>query len=632
MSDIFNIGLGALNAAEVGITTTGQNIANASTPGYSRQEVLQSAAQPQTASYGFLGSGVQIDSIQRVYSQFLVDQSMSAQAQSASYNTYYAQAQPVDQMLSDQTSGLQPAIQGFFSSLQSVANNPQSVPSRQAFLSSAQSLVTQINGTASTLSSIRNGINSSITSTVQTINSLASQVASLNQQILQLQSAANNNPPNDLLDQRQQLINQINQQIGVKTVTESNGNVDLYVGSGQSLVIGNQAMTLSASPDPENPSNTDIAYVLKGTSGILPSSTLTGGNLGGMLQFRNQTLDAAQNGIGQLAVVLSQTMNQQNQLGMDLNGSLGGNLFTPPASPQVLANASNTTPASALTVSISNASKLQASDYRLAYDGTNYTITRLSDNVSTTYPNTTTFPISLDGMSITVNTAPNPGESFLIRPVANGASNMSLAITDPARVAAANPVASSAGNSNIGNATISPVSISSQAALSEVSPPVVFTYDATTNSLVDNQTPSTSIPYVSGQPITYKGNMTFTVTGQPQNGDTFTLQSNAGATGDNTNALVMAGMETQNLVQGTTTFEGSFGQLVSKVGTNTSSANVNGQAQKALYQQIQNSQQSVSGVNLDEEAANLLKYQQNYQAAGKLLSISSQLFQSLLQI
>ncbi|MDE3207222.1 MAG: flagellar hook-associated protein FlgK, partial [Pseudomonadota bacterium] len=357
MSDIFNIGLGALNAAEVGITTTGQNIANASTPGYSRQEVLQSAAQPQTASYGFLGSGVQIDSIQRVYSQFLVDQSMSAQAQSASYNTYYAQAQPVDQMLSDQTSGLQPAIQGFFSSLQSVANNPQSVPSRQAFLSSAQSLVTQINGTASTLSSIRNGINSSITSTVQTINSLASQVASLNQQILQLQSAANNNPPNDLLDQRQQLINQINQQIGVKTVTESNGNVDLYVGSGQSLVIGNQAMTLSASPDPENPSNTDIAYVLKGTSGILPSSTLTGGNLGGMLQFRNQTLDAAQNGIGQLAVVLSQTMNQQNQLGMDLNGSLGGNLFTPPASPQVLANASNTTPASALTVSISNASK-----------------------------------------------------------------------------------------------------------------------------------------------------------------------------------------------------------------------------------------------------------------------------------
>ncbi|HVC50369.1 MAG TPA: flagellar hook-associated protein FlgK [Burkholderiales bacterium] len=632
MADIFSIGLGALNAAEIGITTTGQNIANASTPGYSRQEVLQSAAQPQSTSYGFLGGGVQVDSIARVYNQFLVDQSMSAQAQAASYNTYYSQAQPIDQMLSDQTSGLQPAIQGFFTSLQSVANSPQSIPARQAFLSNAQSLVSQINGAANTLTNTSNGINNSITSTIQNINSLATQVANLNQQILQLQTAANNNPPNDLLDQRQQLISQINQQIGVKTVTESNGNVDLFIGSGQSLVIGNRSMTLKAAPDPANPTNTEVAYVLNGATGVLPSSTLTGGNLGGMLQFRNQTLETAQNAIGQLAVVMSQTLNQQNQLGMDLNGNLGGNLFVPPPAPQVLANASNTTPASALTVSISNASQLQASDYRLSYDGTNYTITRLSDNTSTTYPNTTTFPISLDGMNITVNTAPNPGESFLIRPVASGASSMALAITDPAKVAAANPIATSASSANIGNATISPATITAQAALAEVTPPVVFTYNATTNALVDNQTPSTSIPYVSGQSITYKGNVTFTVTGQPQNNDTFTLQSNAGATGDNTNALAMAGMETQNLVQGTTSFEGAFGQLISLVGTNTSSANVNGQSQQALYQQIQNSQQSVSGVNLDEEAANLLKYQQNYQAAGKLLSISSQLFQSLLQI
>src|SRR5262245_129655 len=419
---IFGIGVSGLAAAQAGLLTTGHNITNANTEGYHRQYIAQSTAIPLRTGSGFFGQGVQVDTVMRAYSQFLDAQVAQSQAQSSYQSTLNAQLSQIDNLLADTSAGLSPALQDFFTALHDVAASPASVPSRQSLLSSGSALAARFNSLNARFEEARSGVNSQIAGMVTEINSYAQQIASLNARII---TARQNpaQPPNDLLDQRGALVEKLNALIGTSVVAQSDGTISVFVGNGQNLVIGQQVMKLTASPALDDPQRFEVGFVLGASSGRLDDSLLQSGSLGALLAFRTTALDPAENALGRVAIGLAQTFNDQHQLGQGLDGTPGGNFFNVPA-PTVNAKVTNTG-GLAVTATVSSVSALTTSDYRLAWDGTNYAVTRLSDNTVTTYA---TLPQTVDGITISGAGAPNAGDSFLIRPTRFAARDITLAI------------------------------------------------------------------------------------------------------------------------------------------------------------------------------------------------------------
>lgn len=640
-SSVLSIGVSALNAAQAGLVTTEHNISNVNTPGYHRQQNLQSTAIPQLTGAGFFGQGVQINSVQRVYSQFLDGQVLQAQTQSSYLSSYYAQISQIDNMLADPNAGLSPALQGFFSGVQDVATNPSSSPSRQNMLSSAQTLVSQFQSLNQRFQQIRDGVNTQITSMVSEINSYGQQIANLNAQITQAQASAQSyQPANDLLDQRQQIISELNQRVKVTTATQADGSVNVYIGNGQPLVVGQQAFTLKAQTSNEDPERVTVAYANGAGSVPIQEASLTGGTLGGLLAFRSQSLDSAQNALGRVAIGLAQTFNDQHRLGQDLNGNLGSNFFNV-ATPKVIANALNSGTAN-VAATITDVGSLTTSDYQLAFDGTNYKVTRLSDNA--VMYNNSAFPSgTIDGFNISLSSgALAAGDRFLIQPTRNGANAIGVAITNTSEIAAAAPIRAAATTSNTGTGVISSGSVNPPPPPSaSLRNSVTITFTSPTQfDVVDNTTSTTlatGVTYTSGGAISYNG-WTVQITGAPAAGDTFSVTANTGGLDDPRNALLLAQLQTANTLQknaagiATATYQSSYSQLASDVGNKTRELQITGKAQDALVSQTQQAQQSLSGVNLDEEAANLVRYQQAYQAAGKMMQVADTVFQTLLSL
>jgi len=540
-TSILSIGQSALAAAQVGLSTTGHNIANAATPGFSRQLVIQNAAQPQNFGFGFMGQGTEIAAVKRVYSEFLGSQMRTAQATKSGLDGYYAQIKQIDNLLADPASGLSPALQSFFSGIQDVASNPAAIPSRQAALSSAEALASRFQSLSGRLKEVEQGINSQITSSVSIINTYAKQIAELNDAVGRAQSASGQ-PANDLLDQRDQLILDLNKEIKATVVKQDDGHYNVFIGNGQPLVVGVKTASLTTAASLTNPERIEVAYRTAGNTFIAGESGFVGGKLGGLIEFRKQTLEPAQNSLGRVAIGLAGTFNAQHRLGFDLNGNAGGDFFTL-AAPAVNSHAGNAGTA-VISGSIADANALTTSDYSLKYDGTEYTLTRLSDNTATQFP---TLPQTVDGVTLDLASgAPATGDSFLIRPTINGATAFAVAITDPAEIAAA---------------------------------------------------------------------------------------AVTGAVGDNRNALLLAALQKANtLGNGTATYQRAYSQLVSQIGNKTRELDVSSSAAGKLLSEATLSIQAESGVNLDEEATNLLRYQQAYQAAGKVMQIASEMFDVLLTL
>lgn len=634
---IFGIGLSGLNAAQAGLLTTGHNISNVSTPGYSRQQVVQSSNSPQLTGSGFLGQGVQVSTVKRVYSEFLASQVLQAQTQSSQLDSYYTQIKQLDNMLGDPSAGLSPTLQSFFNAVQDVSASPAAVPSRQALLSSAQSLVTRFQGLNQRFTEFRDGINSQIAGSVAEINSLAQQIASLNHNIVLAGDTTSRQPANDLLDQRDSLVTQLGRMTNIAMVRQSDGSLNIFIGNGQALVLGTQTLTLKAVASSADPAKTVVGYVAGGNTIPIAESTLQGGSLGGALAFRGGALDSAQNALGRIAIGLAQTFNDQHRLGLDLNGAIGGNFFNA-AVPGVISVSGNN-PASNIAASISNVSALTTSDYQFGFDGTNYTLTRLSDNtsVSTAVLPSGAAALSLDGISITA-AAINAGESFVIQPTRNGARDIAVAISDTAKIAAAAPIRTSAALTNSGSGTISAGTVNSPPPVNvDLQQPVTITFHTPYDGRFDVTGAGAGLPannqaYTAGADISFHG-WTVQISGSPAAGDQFTLGPNSNGASDNRNAQLLAGLRTQNtLAGGTASYQTAYGQLVSQAGNQTRELEVTSKAQANLVAQTEQAQQSLSGVNLDEEAANLLRYQQHYQAAGKVMQIAKTLFDTLLSL
>lgn len=630
-----SIGVTGLTAASIGLTTASHNIANASTPGYNRQTIVQGTNFSVLTGAGFIGQGTHVETVKRVYSQFLSDQVLSAQTSAAEMSTYEQHISQIDNMLGDSSSGLSSALSSFFTGAQQVASNPASIPSRQSMLSAAQSLVARFGSLDQRLSELRNGVNDEIAAEVSNVSSYASQIADLNQRILYAESSSQDQQPNDLLDQRDQLISQLNQSVRVSTVKQSDGTVNVFFGNGQPLVVGTDAYSLSAVASTDDPTRIVVAIRTPGGTSIqVPESQVAGGTLGGLIGFRTGTLDEAQNALGRIAVALTQTFNDQHRLGQDLAGTLGGDFFSV-AGPNVIANTANTG-TGLPTATVTDVNQLTTSDYRLLYDGTNYVVTRLADN--TVVSSTATLPITVDGVTIGVGTwAPNANDSIQIQPTRAGAGSIAVVLADARNIAAAAPIRTAAALTNTGTGAITAGSVdtTTQPPLNaNLQQPITITFSnpPTTYTVTGTGAPAGAQPYSAGSNISING-WTMQISGAPAAGDIFTVSSNVGGTADNRNAVLLAGLQTANTMVGSTTsYLGAYTQIVSDIGTTTRQVKTIGQAQQTLADQATAQMQSMSGVNLDEEAANLIRYQQAYQASAKVIEISSKVFDSILAL
>ena len=643
MSNILGIGKSALNAAQFAIDTTGHNIANAATPGYSREIVQQAANAGQDLGFGFVGKGTQIVGIQRVYNEFTTNQLRSTQSNLSQLDTYYTQIQQVNNMLADSTTGLSPTLQSFFSSIQDLASSPSSMVSRQSLLSSSQALVSQFNSMGQQIAEINQGVNAQLSASTTAVNAYATEIAKLNDEISKAMGVSASATPNDLLDQRDQVLANLSKEVRV-TVVKQNNAYDVYIGNGQPLVVGPTNYKLSIEKSLTDPTRAEVAYLNSdGSKTILSENNLSGGNLSGLLEFRSKTLDVAQNSLGRIATVLASTINAQQALGQDLNGASGGDLFNVVA-PVVAASANNTSSA-AVTAAIGDPTLLTTSDYRLSYDGTNYTLLRLSDStvLSNTDMASAQNAAATQGFTFGMSaTQPNAGDMFIIKPTANGASRLSMAITDGAKIAAAAPMIASASTANVGTGAVSQGVVSSIPTNANAT----LTYTAgnisgfpageaiiqTVDGVSTTYAAGSSVPYTEGATLSY-GGISISITGVPGDGDQFIVVPNTSGVGDNRNALLMGALQTTGLMDGgTTTYQGAYSQLINMIGNKTSELQVTSQAAQTQYTSAYNTKQAESGVNLDEEAANLIRYQQAYQAAARVMQIAGDLFDTLLSI
>lgn len=638
VADLFTSALSGMSAAQLGVATTQHNIANASTPGFTRQQIQVSSRAGQQTGVGFIGQGVDVTGVIRVYDQFLNTQVLQEQNQASYLTAYHSAIAQIDLLIADPDAGAAPAMQSFFDKMNAVASAPTSSTARADLLSSAQTVVDRFQAIDQSLTDMADGLTSQITGSVNTVNSYAQQIAVLNGNIKRAMASGQGQQPNDLIDQRDQAISQLNQEIKTTVLRQADGTASVFVGNGQALVLDEQAMRLQVVQSANDPSKVDIAYLTSGRSVVLQQSSLQGGKMGAYLTFRDQTLEPARNALGRVALGMAVSVNQQNQLGQEPppTGALGGNLFNE-AVPRVDQNANNNPASGKPSVTIANLAGLTTSDYRLTFNGAGYTLLRLSDNTTTSYA---TLPQTVDGMTITAPAPVTAGDSFLIRPTANGARDIALVTNDSNKIAAAAPIRTTkTGAGTISSGTVNPpppaipnpahpmthLNLQDTVTITFNNPPTTFNVSGTGTGNPIN------VPYTSGQNISYNG-WTVQITGAPAASDVFTIESNTGGT-DGRNASLLAGLQTQNLMaNGTASLQGVYGQLVGEVAVKTSELAVTSLAQDNMVAQTVAAQQAVSGVNLDEEAANLIRYQNAYQAAAKAMQIAQTMFDAILAI
>jgi flagellar hook-associated protein 1 FlgK len=643
---LLSIGKTGLYAAQAALATAGNNITNANVAGYSREVVVQSTSISMGGANGYIGTGTQVAQVKRYSDDFLNAQVRTAQASSSGLDAYQAQVQQIDNLLADTTSGLSPALQNFFSSVQNLTGDGAGVSSRGSFLSSADTLAARFQSMTGRMDEIRKGVNTQITASVTSINTYAKQIAQLNDQIGKLTDAAGLNPPNDLLDKRDQLIMDLNKQIKATVVPGDNNSLTVSIGNGQPLVVGTNSFQLAATNSPTDQTRTTVGYITQGKITPMAESALTGGELGAALQFRTQSLDAAQNSLGRVAIALATTINDQNHLGLDGNGNAGGDIFTV-APAEVTKNVNNNqTSTTAIAATVVDAKQLTTSDYKVDFDGTNFNVYRLSDNKKTVIsPFPQSQPQVIDGLAFDVSGAADTGDNFLVRPTLNAAANFKLALTDGAQIAAAAPIATSVPLTNSGSGKISAGAVDKNYLAAPLAAPVSIGFDkasgtltgfpadvdVTVNGATTTYPAGTNPPFQDGASYTVAG-MSFTLNGAPADGDTFTIAPNTGL-GDTRNASLMGDLQSTNVMDGgKATFQSAYATLVSTIGNKTREVQANAEAAAAQLTQAQSAANNVSGVNLDEEAANLLKYQQAYQASGKVMQIADTIFNALLQI
>ena len=614
MPDLLNTSLTGMLAFQRALDLTGHNIANANTPGYSRQ------VAEFTSRVG--GAGTQISTIKRMYDSLLVGQLRGAVTGFARFSALNSMAGRIDTLLADADTGLNAGLQSFFNTIQDVGNDPSGIPIRQALLGEADGMAGRFRSMDQRLDQLETEINERLTLAVNDVNRLAAQIADVNQRIAVAGVAT---APNDLLDQRDRLVLELSSQVEVNTTLQDDGALNIFIGSGQALVLGTKVQQLGTRGSEFDPTRVSVVY--RGASGSTPLDTaLSGGTIGGLLEFRSRMLDSSRQSLGQTAVAFVEQFNAQHASGLDLRGNLGGDFFA--IDPPTIRYSANNSGSGTAVAAVRDLSAFTGADYILEFDGAAYSLTRADTGqaIAMSGSGTAADPFLADGISIEVGGAPAAGDRLMIRTGHNAASSITSLISDPRSIALAAPTRVQSSLANVGDASISPVTVADSSDPNLLSTSVIQFTGPNTYSING----AGSFAYVAGDPIIVNGS-SVTISGTPAVGDQFTIEANFGASGDNRNALLLANLQSMGILDGGTIGIGeNYSQLVASVGGTTHQIQAGLSAQEVVLTNAENAVLSKSAVNLDEEAANLIRFQQAYQAAAQVVNITKTLFDSLL--
>ncbi|MDX1496194.1 MAG: flagellar hook-associated protein FlgK [Salinisphaeraceae bacterium] len=624
MGDMLSTGVSALLAYKRALDTTGHNIANVNTDGYSRQRVDLTTRVGQNLGRYHIGSGVQIGGVERLQERFVFDQILEAGARQASLERLSTLSGQIDNLFSDNATSMAEPLRNFFDAADGVAAEPLSNAARQVMIEEANSLVSRGQLLYNQLSQLDSESNQQLLQIKDDANNILSDIAQLNRNIALAEASAAGSPPNDLLDERDRQLTALSELMSISTVTQDDGAINVFASNGQPLVVGQQASQLLTTSDPFGGGRLSMA--LQTPAGPQPLGNVDGGVLGGIQSFRENVLDPAIARLGRITSSVALASNQQQAQGIDLYGNTGADLFNLPDF-QADKFSGNTGTAD-LTATYSDPATLGTEAFELRYDGANWTAVGLNSgsSLSVSGAGTPADPLVVQGMSVTVSGAAAAGDRFQLNPGREALSALSVAMSDPSAIAAASPIRSSASVSNLGAATIDAgtvVDINDPA----LSTPSTISFVDANNYTIDGNGP---FAYTSGNPITANG-WQVRISGTAAAGDTFTVSPTPAGSSDNRNALSFGGLGDINLLDGgSASITGAHSAMVASVGTQTRSADIQLGAQTAVRNELQGRLEAVSGVNLDEEAANLIKFQQSYQAAAQVIATADTLFQSLL--
>jgi flagellar hook-associated protein 1 FlgK len=627
-SGIFSVGNSALASAYTALRTAGNNVANANTPGYSRQSVVMTPQVGAQIGGQVIGRGVSVVEVRRSYSEFLTGQAHQAASSSAEADMRATQLGQVARLFNNDSTGIGTAVDGFFDAVQDLAQRPADVSVRQQLVGAGNLLTQRFNDVGNRLSEMRAGSDRQVRLEADTVNRLAQEIALLNDKISLARGSGAS--PNDLLDKRDVAIRTLSQSVRVSAVAQSDASINIFVGNGQPLVVGAEANSLTARSDAIDPQQLRVGVVQR-DGAFLPIETdaIGGGRIGGLMQFRNTDLVNVENQIGRLALALTSDFNAQHRLGNDGNGAAGGDFFEPVAM-SALPASTNNNPATAASVTLTDASQLKASDYRIDYDGSNYRLTRVSDG--TTFAPSASPSFSQDGLTISLSgTPPAVGDQFIIRPFASASRDLAVAVVGGSEVAAASPVKASLASANAGTVVVDDLAVQGPVRSPSLGNAidVVFT-SGSAFEIRSGATVLASGAYASGSPISFNG-WSLTLRGQPQGGDRVLVRANSGTSSDNRNALELGRIADRALIDGTT-LSGGYANIVANVGGAAQGAEVFSVAQASIRDSAMNAEAQVSGVNLDEEATRLIQYQQQYQAAAKVIAVGRTIFDEILSL
>jgi len=635
MPDMLNTAVSGLLSFQRALSTTSHNVANVNTPGYSRQTVAFDTNNPSFFGGSFYGNGVHVESVARSYDQFLTLEVRDTTSTYARADRFSELTAHIDDVLADPQGGISPILADFFASVQDVADDPASSTARYAMINTAETLASRFQSIDSRFEELAKNTRTDVRDTVDEINSLVTQIRDLNISLNEIApSAVSTQQAADLLDRRDLLLDQLAQKVDITVIDERENNLSIFIGNGQTVLNGVEAFALSTQPDASDPTRDVIAY-----NGLITvydiSANLSGGELGGLLDFRDNVLDPTRNALGRSAIGIAETFNAQMRDGMDLNGNLGQDFFNYSA-PQSIAYASNAGTPTVSTV-ISDITAVTTDNYQLSFDGANWTLT--SDSGSSVSAAGVSPTLVFEGLTLTINGATAiAGDRFTIKPTLSGADSLQVITTDPAAIAAALPIRSSASQNNLGDVDISAGMVTDATDINLLNT-ATLTFDNPASTLrADVDVVVGGTAYAAGAAIPYSNNMVVdangwqvSLNGAPQPGDVFSVESNLGGTGDNRNALNLANLQNAGIFDGgIASYQEDYGSLVGFVGSQAMAANLERDTQESMLFQAIDRKSSKASVNLDEEAADLVRYQQAYEASARLISTAQTIFETLL--
>lgn len=621
MSGALNIGSRALTTNLAALQVIGHNIANVNTAGYSRQAVQLESAGYQQLGNGFFGKGVEMGTVERSHDAYLTREARITSSLAAADGIRLSRLQQMESLFPLGAGGIGAAMNDMLNAWSDVASSPTNLSARVVVITRGEEFASRLRNTATQIDTLANSAQLQIEGTVRVVNGLASDLATVNQRIIE--TAGGQHTPNDLFDQRDQLLRELSQHVQISAVPAESGTMNVFVGGSQPLVLGQRASSLATTRDPSDSSRLGVSFVQGTTSTPLSDASLGGGELAGLVRFLNEDLRTVQNGLGRMALATATTINQQHGLGVDLRGDSGQPFFVPP--PATLGTAALTNTGSAtISASVADASALMASDYEVRFEGGGVRVVRLSDG--TVSPSQSPVPATLtyDGLSFDLGTGGADGDRFLVRPFEATARDLQMAIGSPDRLAAASPVMVVPGAGNQPG-----LSVESLYAVSSPSAPAQVAFLSDGSYTIDGALPGT--PFTPGQPIVANG-WSLILRGNPSAGDTFNVQAapSGSMTQNAGNAAAVLALRDRPVFEGVSLSDGYI-SLFADVGTRVQSAEFAAGFSSQVASTSESARANVAGVNLDEEAARLLQFQQSYQAAAKFMQIAQSTFDSLLQ-